>query len=104
ISYSHFNMAVGQKSVSKLMFGKSGDRIFFASPDGVSDWIGTVGKGVKNKGVLLSLRNMKTGEVKKSTRFPKYVVRNSRPRPMPIRQADNTDLLAFARVRKGNTL
>jgi hypothetical protein len=103
ISFDMFDKLVGQPSISVVNFGSSGDRIFFASPDGVNDWLGTIGKGINGKGVLLRLKNLKTGEVQSSTKFPKYIVNDSRPRPFPVKQTDNKDLLGFARVLKSVT-
>lgn len=94
ISYDLFFNAVGQERVSKIQFGKSGDRIFYASPDGVSDWIGVFGKGPDGQ-ALLRLKSLVTGEVRTSTRFPKSLTESTRPRPFPIRQDNGTDILGF---------
>lgn len=104
VSYGLFNGLVGQSTVSKISFGQAGDRIFFASPDGKSDWLGTIGKGLNGKGVQLRLKSMITGEVKSSTKFPKYIVQGDRPRPIPVKQENGVDLLAFARVIKNDTV
>jgi len=102
ISKDTFSFPVGQPSIATVQFGKNGDRIFFASPDGVSDWIGTFGNSPSG-GTILRLKSMVTGEVRTSTKFPKTFTKSPRPRPMPIKQDNGVDILGFAIQSKTNT-
>lgn len=102
VSYDLFSNPAGQHTAAKLYFGGAGDRVFFASPDGLRDWVGTLGEG-PNKRPLMRLRNLTDGTVQTTTKLPRYTTKGSRPRPFPIKLADNTDVLGFAVVKGGNT-
>jgi hypothetical protein len=81
--------------VVEVVFGKTGDRVFFArADDSASDWLGVIGKGSRGRS-LARMRNLVTGEVRRFTRLPKLASQGSRPRAFPIRQATGPDLLGF---------
>lgn len=87
----------------KFSFGKSGDRVFFYSQDGVTDLIATVRKGTGRNSVV-RIKNLKTDVVKSYSRFPAFASTGNRPRPFPIHQASGADLLGFITIKKSSTL
>jgi hypothetical protein len=78
-----------------FVFGKNGDRAFFAraGSDAV-DWIGVIRKGSGNRS-LARMKNLVTKEVKQFTRLPRFAGVDDRPRAFPIRQAAGPDHLGF---------
>lgn len=104
IAYDLFSQPVGLERIANVNFGKSGDRIFFASPDGTSDWIGTVGKAANGRDTELKIKSLLTGEVRTSDKaLPRFIVKNPRPRPFPVKAALGFDVIGFTRVVGGNT-
>ncbi|MFN4895995.1 MAG: hypothetical protein ACK5GN_08420 [Pseudomonadota bacterium] len=88
-------LVFSSNEASEVVFGKSGDRAFFARVDSsASDWIGVIGKGSGGRS-LARMRNLVTGEVRRFTRLPKLASQGSRPRAFPIRQVSGPDLLGF---------
>jgi hypothetical protein len=85
-----------------ITFGQSGDRAFFASPDGGSDWLAMLGKGPGNRS-RLRMKNLVTGEVRTYAQLPAFASANPRPRPFPVKQADGSDALGFIRGGGSNT-
>lgn len=81
-------------STVRRKFGVAGDRAFYASPTGLSDWIGVFGKSGKKK-TRLMLLNLDTKETMSTRKLPRRLTRLPRPRPVPVKQDDGTDLLAF---------
>src|SRR5690606_27166753 len=67
----------------------------------LNDSIGTIGKGLNGKGTLLRLKDLKTGKVTSSNKFPKNFV-SKRIRPIPL-SSGSGDYLVFPLVVKGNT-
>jgi hypothetical protein len=102
INYDLFANSVGKENIASLRFGREGDRVFFASPDGVSDWIGTFGRGSGGK-PLLRLKSLITGEVRNYTEFPAGLITGVRPRPVPVKLASGIDILAFVYPSKITT-
>ena len=95
-------MTSGSVQPAEVVFGKAGDRVFFARVDSTAvDWIGVIGKGSGNRSVA-RMRNLVTGEVRRFSRIPKLASQGSRPRAFPIRQASGADLLGF-QVSSGST-
>ncbi len=86
----------------KFKLGKDGDRVFFMSPDGVADWVGSFGRAGKRKSRLL-LRNVVTGAVQRHNGFPRTLSRGTRPRPFPIAGSDGIDLLGFVTSDESDT-
>jgi hypothetical protein len=66
-----------------LVFGKNGDRVLFASPDGATDYLGTFGRSRSGR-LVLRLRNLITREVRTFSRFPAALAHSSRPRPVAL--------------------
>lgn len=94
-------MISGTVQPTGTVFGRSGDRVFFARVDGTAvDWIGVISKGSGNRSVA-RMRNLVTGEVRRFSRIPKLASQGSRPRAFPIRQASGADLLGF-QVSRGS--
>lgn len=89
-----------------LVFGKNGDRVLFASPDGATDYLGTFGRS-RNGRLVLRLRNLLTREIRTFSRFPAALVHSSRPRPVALHtHADGSrtaDRLAFSVSDNGRT-
>ncbi len=84
---------------TSVVFGKAGDRAFYASLDGVIDSLGLIGKGRGNRS-MAQMRNLVTGDVRKFLRLPKFAGAGTRPRAFPVRQSTGEDLLGF-QVQKG---
>ncbi len=95
ISYDLFDAAEGAATVTSVSFGKTGDRVFFARPDGgKADWAGVIGLGRAGRSVA-RMKNLVTGEVKQFARLPKFASVGLRPRPFAVPQEGAPDLLGF---------
>lgn len=86
----------------KVNFGTPGDRVFFASPDGQHDWIGSFGLYGKRR-ARLRVRDLSSRAVRTTTRIPMRFAKGQRPRPLPLRQADGSDLLVFSVTDESDT-
>lgn len=88
-------------TVRKVTFGKIKDRVFYMNPGGASDRIATFGTCSKK---YACVRMAAFPDWKKTTlgRFPRALAtRYGRPRPVPVKQADGADALAFITEGKG---
>jgi hypothetical protein len=84
---------------TSAVFGKAGDRAFYASLDGTVDSLGMIRKGRGNRS-MAQMRNLVTGEVRKFLRLPKFASVGTRPRAFPVPQSIGEDLIGF-HVQKG---
>ena len=104
IAHDLFLTPTAPASVQHFVFGAKGERVFYASPDGLRDWIGTVSEDRSGKPVL-RLKNPINGKVSLLTRYPAWVLKSSTSRPLPMKRAVGTgDAIAFTRTSKGKTL
>jgi len=87
-----------------VVFGQSGDRVFYARAEGSStnDWIGVVRKGARSRS-LARMMDVTSGAVKQFARLPRFATEGARPRPYPIRQASGPDLIGFSVGSAGRT-
>lgn len=85
-------------------FGKSGQRVCFANPDGSYDWVGTFGLSANKKRSELALRNVLTGKVRRFKFFPKRLSLKTRPRPYPIQGENGIDNILFVTANKNTTV
>lgn len=74
-------------------FGFAGDRVFYASPDGAHDWIGSF--GLNHRRGRMQLRNLTTRRTMRVRGIPAALAKGTRPRPMPLQQDDGSDLIVF---------
>lgn len=77
-----------------VLFGKAGDRAFYASLDGTVDSLGMIRRGRGNRSTL-QMRNLVTGKVRKFLRLPKFASVGTRPRAFPVSQSSGGDLIGF---------
>jgi hypothetical protein len=82
-----------------VVFGKAGDRAFYASLDGTVDSLGMIRRGKGNRS-MAQMRNLVTGQVRKFLRLPKFASVGARPRAFPVPQSSGEDLIGF-HVQKG---
>ena len=87
-------MAAGSTETKKVTLGRLGDRVFFASVDGETDWAGVFGPAA-NRRSRLRLRNVFSQELWSSSRFPGRLSSGQRPRPYPLRSEEGMDHLFF---------
>lgn len=84
------------------VFGKSGDRVFFARADETDvDWVGVMRKTRRGR-TIARMKNVVTGAVRRLTRMPRIATRGTRPRAFAIRQSSGPDLLGF-QVTRGSS-
>ena len=86
-----------QRTVS-VTFGKSGDRVFFANPDGAGDWLGVV-RAAGKASSSIRLRNAISGEERALGTYPGFMSALPRPRPQPLKTASGADVLLVSRER-----
>lgn len=80
-----FDIFVEPKLVTRTFkFGKSGDRVFYLSPEGDHDWLGVLGLNSRRKKALMTLRDPASRATKKIV-LPKRLATGDRPRPFPVR-------------------
>jgi hypothetical protein len=84
-------------------FGSLGDRVLFVNPNGEQDWAATFGLTGNHKRAQLVLRNTQTGAHRRFTRFPRALAIGERPRPLPVKREDGSDVLVFVTNEGENT-
>ncbi len=83
-------------------FGNSGERAFYASPDGERDWLATFGK-LGAKKTILRLYDLQSKKTRTNKKIPLRFALNQRPRPLPLKQSDGTDLIVFVEEDQSDT-
>ena len=86
-----------QRSVS-ITFGKSGDRVFFANPDGAGDWLGIV-RAAGKASSSIRLHNVISGEERALGTYPGFMSALPRPRPQALKTSSGADVLLVSRER-----
>jgi hypothetical protein len=88
--------------VIKKNFGSNGDRVFYANPDGERDWIASFGK-LKGRKTILRLFDIKSKKTRTIKKIPLQFALEPRPRPLPLKQNDGTDLIVFVEEDESDT-
>ena len=88
----------GDQRTISVSFGKSGDRVFFANPDGAGDWLGIV-RAAGKASSSVRLRNAISGEERALGTYPGFMSAIPRPRPQPLKTAAGVDVLLVSRER-----
>ena len=87
----------------KFTLGQPGDRLSFVNLLGKGDWACAFGRDAKTKRSRLVARNVRTGKQRTYSRFPQALSNEPRPRPMPIRNGQGVDFVAFVTPEETET-